>query len=226
MAVGVVTTPLVTIFRIAKSRGEDIAKEMLGDFAGVLGADRWNAYNFLDALRRQLCWSHLIRDFQGFVDRGGIGGRIGERLLRQTNLMFTWWHRVRDGTLTRHTFQHRMLPVMDEITRLLRDARVRAEPKTRGMAKAMLKLKWAFFTFVRVPGVEPTNNVAERRVRPAVIARKLSFGTESPAGSRFVERMLTVTTTLRQQERNVLDYLVAAHRARLERKPAPSLLPV
>jgi len=222
----VVATSLVTVFRIAKSRGEDVAKEMLGEgFTGVLGADRWSAYNFVNAFRRQLCWSHLLRDFQGFVDRGGKGGVIGEALLRQADLMFTWWHRVRDGTLTRRTFQRRMEPVKEEIRRLLRAAVVRAEPKTRGMAKAILKLKGALFTFVREHGVEPTNNVAEQRVRPAVIARKLSFGTESPAGSRFVERMLTVTATLKQQDRNVLDYLVAAHQARLHGRAAPSLLP-
>jgi len=222
----VVATSLVTVFQIAKSRGEDVAKEMLGKgFTGVLGSDRWSAYNFLDVFRRQLCWSHLLRDFQGFVDRGGKGGEIGGALLRQADLMFTWWHRVRDGTLTRRTFQRRMEPVKEEIRRLLRAAVLRAEPKTRGMAKAMLKLKWALFTFVRVPGVEPTNNVSEQRVRTAVIARKLSFGTESPAGSRFVERMLTVTTTLKQQKRNVLDYVVAAHQARLGGRAAPSLLP-
>lgn len=220
-----VTTSLVTVFKIAKSRGEDVAREMLGGFQGVLGADRWSAYNFLDGLRRQLCWSHLKRDFQGFVDRGGKGAKIGAALLRQTDLMFTWWHRVRDGTLARRTFERRMLPVMEEIRRLLRAAVVRAEPKTRGMAKAIVKLKWALFTFVREPGVEPTNNVSERRVRPAVIARKLSFGTESPAGSRFVERMLTATATLKQQDRNVLDYMVAAHEARLHGRATPSLLP-
>jgi transposase len=222
----VLTTPVVTVFKIAKSRGQDVAREMLGGgFQGILGVDRWGAYNFLKALRRQLCWSHLLRDFQGFVDRGGKGGVIGESLLRQADLMFTWWHRIRDGTLLRRTFQRRMEPVTEEIPRLLRAAVVRAEPKTRGMAKAILKLKWALFTFVRESGVEPTNNVAERRIRPAVIARKLSFGTESPEGSRFVERMLTVTTTLKQQDRNVLHYLVAAHEARLLGLPAPSILP-
>ena len=222
----VVTTSLVTVFKIAKSRGEDVARDMLGDgFKGVLGADRWSAYNFVDPLQRQVCWSHLLRDFQGFVDRGGKGGALGEALLQQAALMFTWWHRVRDGTLTRRTFQRRMEPVKEEIRRLLRSAVARAEPKTRGMSKAILKLKWALFTFVREHGVEPTNNVAERRVRPAVIARKLSFGTESSAGSRFVERMLTATTTLRQQDRNVLDYLVAAHEARLAGRSAPSILP-
>jgi transposase len=221
----VVTTSLVTVFQIAKSRGEDVAREMVGEFKGVLGVDRWSAYNFVDVFHRQLCWSHLKRDFLSFVDRGGKGAEIGAALLRQVDLMFTWWHRVRDGTLTHRNFQRRMEPVKEEIRRLLRAAVVRAEPKTRGMAKAILKLKWALFTFVREPGVEPTNNVSERRVRPAVIARKLSFGTESPAGSRFVERMLTTTTTLRQQDRNVLEYLVAAHEARLYGRVAPSLLP-
>ena len=140
-------------------------------------------------------------------------------------MMFAWWHQARDGTLTHQTFQRRMKPVKTEILRLLRSAQVRAEPKTCGMAKAMMKLEGALFTFVREPAVEPTNNVAERRIRPAVIARKLSFGTESAAGSRFVERMLTATTTLRQQNRNVLAYIVAAHQARLDGRPAPSLLP-
>ncbi len=85
----VVTTSLVTVFKIAKSRGADVAREMLGDFNGVLGVDRWSAYNFVDSLRRQLCWSHLIRDFQGFVDRGGKGAVIGQALLHQADLMFT-----------------------------------------------------------------------------------------------------------------------------------------
>lgn len=222
-----VTTSLVTVFRIAKSRGADVAKEMLGKgFAGILGSDRWSAYNFVDSCRRQLCWSHLIRDIQGFVDRGGEGAKIGLQLQQQVTLMFGYWHRVRDGTLQRTTLQRRMIPVQRKILRLLRSARAEAEPKTRGMAKAMLKFQAALFTFVHMPDVEPTNNVSERQVRQAVIMRKLSCGTESANGSRFVERMLTVTATLRQQQRNVLDYLIAAHHARIAGDTAPSLLPL
>jgi len=97
--------------------------------------------------------------------------------------------------------------------------------KTAGIAEEMLKLEKAFFTFVDVEGVEPTNNVAERRIRPAVIYRKLSFGTQSEGGSRFVERMMTVTAALKQQNRNVLEYLTAAYSAHLDGAPAPSLLP-
>jgi transposase len=173
-----VTTSLVTVFRIAKSRGEQIAKDMLGEgFAGILGSDRWGAYNFVASKRRQLCWSHLIRDFQGFVDRGGEGAKIGRQLQQQVELMFGYWHRVRDGTMQRATFQRRMKPVQRKILRLLRSAIAKAEPKTRGMAKAMLKFQAALFTFVHMPDVEPTNNVSERQVRQAVIVRKLSCGT-------------------------------------------------
>lgn len=68
----------------------------------------------------------------------------------------------------------------------------------------------ALWTFVSTEGVEPTTNPAERALRPAVIWRRVSFGTQSERGSRFVERILTVCATLKQQNRNVLDYLTAA----------------
>jgi hypothetical protein len=73
-------------------------------------------------------------------------------------------------------------------------------------------------------GIEPTNNAAERALRHAVIWRKLSFGTQSAAGSRFVERLLTVIETSRRQDRNVFDWLTQAVQAKLRRESAPSLL--
>jgi hypothetical protein len=81
------------------------------------------------------------------------------------------------------------------------------------------------WTFVQVEGVEPTNNTAERSIRPGVLWRKGSFGTQSAAGSRFVESMMTVVATLKQQQRNVLEYLTAACEAALRGEAAPSLLP-
>jgi transposase len=73
--------------------------------------------------------------------------------------------------------------------------------------------------------VEPTNNAAERALRPAVLWRKNSFGSQSEAGSLFVSKMLTVVTTLRAQDRRVLDYLVEACRAARQGLPVPSLIP-
>ena len=225
----VAATTMVTVFQIATSRGAKIAKQMLGeDFAGFIVTDRWSAYTWVDAARRQICWSHLIRDFQGFVDRGGRGGEIGDTLLDQVDKMFEWWHRVRDGTLDRVTFQAKMKPVQARIIELLQEAKDLEdsdESKTRGMAGKILELKDALFTFVRVEGVEPTNNFGERQIRPGAMWRRTSFGTQSEAGSRFVERMLTATATLRQQKRSVLDFLTDAYAAHLADKPGPSLLP-
>src|SRR5260370_20724651 len=73
--------------------------------------------------------------------------------------------------------------------------------------------------------VGPTNRVSERALRPAVLWRKGSFGSDSAAGSRFLERLLTVVATCRQQGRHLLDFLVAAGEAALHPAAAPSLLP-
>lgn len=229
----VAATAMVTVFQIATSRGATIAKQMLGeDFAGFIVTDRWSAYNWVDAKRRQLCWSHLIRDLQSFVDRGGRGAELGSGLLDQVDKMFEWWHRVRDGTLDRATFQAWMKPVEVEIIRLLQEASSSTDDKsdklarkTAGMAREILKLKSALFTFVRVEGIEPTNNFGERQVRPGAMWRRTSFGTQSEAGSRFVERMLTTAATLRQQNRNVLEFLTEAYTAMLSGKTPPSMLP-
>lgn len=222
-----VATSLVAIFRIETSRGGRVAREMLGeDFSGFLTTDRWSAYNWYEVALRQLCWSHLTRDFQGFIDRGGEGGRLGELLMGERNQMFDWWHRVRDGTMDRSAFEEQMKPLEERVGRLLADAVARAEPKTAGMAAELLKLEHSMWTFAHVEGLEPTNNFAERLIRHGVMYRKTSFGTQSPQGSRFVERVLTTVTTLRLQQRNVLDFLtetIAAHRRGSTR---PSLLPI
>jgi hypothetical protein len=113
---------------IATSRGGKVARHLLGvDFAGFLTTDRWSAYEWVDAGLRQLCWAHLTRDFQGFIDRGGRGGRIGRELMRERNRFFTWYHRVRDGTLAREHFEERMRGVERRVGQLLREAAVRAE---------------------------------------------------------------------------------------------------
>ena len=95
-------------------------------------------------------------------------------------------------------------------------------PKTEGTCREILKLRQALWTFVRHEGVEPTNDAAERAIRPGVLWRKGSFGTQSAEGSRFVEVLLTVVATLKQQHRHVLAYVTAACEAALLRQPAPS----
>ena len=192
---------------------------------GIVGSDRWGAYNWLEPRQRQLCWAHLKRDFQALVDRGGISEPLGRALLEQVEKMFGLWHRVRDGTLSRTDFQAAMQPIQTRVGELLREGATLACDKTRHTCLNILKLEVALWTFVRVEGVEPTNNDAERRLRRGVLWRRRSFGTQSADGSRFVERVLTAVTTLRQQKRDVLDYLTQACAAVIRGDKSPSLLP-
>jgi transposase len=223
----VAATPCVTVFLVALHRSGEVAKQILGEkFAGILNSDRWSAYNWLDNDQRQLCWAHLLRDFQAFVERGGISQCIGEALLTQTKPMFDGWHHLREGTWSRSYFQDYMQPVRHQIADLLRQGAACDHAGTAGTCRDILKREEALFTFVDVQGVEPTNNLAERQIRPGVLWRKGSFGTQSAAGSRFVERIMTVVSTLKQQNRNVLEYLTMACDAANCGQPAPSLLPV
>jgi transposase len=216
----------VAVFLIRRSRGAAVAKELLGErFTGFLITDRWNGYNWIGTSMRQLCWAHLVRQFKGFEDHGPHGQRLGQQLQACSASMFGHWHRVRDGTLQRSSFQQYMGPIRSEILQRLREGSLCGVPKIAGRCREILKLQGALFTFVRVAGIEPTNNIAERAVRPAVLWRKGSFGTDSESGSRFVERILTAVATLRIQRRNVLDYITRACEAQLHGQAAPSLLP-
>jgi transposase len=222
----VAVTSLVTVFVMRLSRGGQVARELLSEtFDGILVTDRYSAYNWYPVRWRQLCWAHLLRDFAAMRDRGGPSKPIGTALLTQVHQMFTWWHRVREGTLTRASFRSYMTPLRREVVRLLEAGRSCGVPQTAGTCQAILKQREALWTFVQVPGVEPTNNAAERAIRPGVLWRKGSFGTHSEAGSCFVTSMMTVVATLKQQQRHVVAYLTAAHAAALRGAAAPSLLP-
>ncbi len=223
----VAVTTWVTVFVVRLSRGGDIARALLGKtFSGILVTDRYSAYNWYPVRWRQLCWAHLLRDFEAMRDRGGYSEEIGNALLAQAHQMFTWWHRVREGTLKRSTFRSYMTPLRREVERLLEAGSRCGEPRTAGTCRDILKRREALWTFVQVDGVEPTNNTAERALRPGVLWRKGSFGTQSEEGSRFVESMMTVMATLKQQQRNVLGYLTEACEAALRGEAAPSLLPL
>jgi transposase len=223
----VCTTPIVTVFRLFQTRGADGKAQLLGaDYPGIVGSDRYSAYNNLDPDHRQVCWSHLKRDFQALVERGGESQTIGRLLLAQVAQIFRLWYQVRDGTLARVDFQTAMQPIRQEVSALLHIGTFVKHAATRHTCQNILKVEPALWTFADQEGVEPTNNAAERALRRGVIWRRRSFGTQSENGSRFVERILTVVTTLRQQKRDALDFLTKACQARTLGIPPPSLLPV
>jgi len=222
----VAVTTWVTVFLVRLSRGAKVAEELLGErFCGILGTDRWSAYTWYPTRWRQICWAHLLRDFEAMIERGGPSQEVGERLREQAQQMFHAWHRVRDGTRTHAQCRVVMRPIRCAVARWLKAGQTCGVAKTEGVCREVLKVYDALWTFVRVEGVEPTNNAAERAIRPGVLWRKGRFGTQSAQGSRFVEAMMTVVATLKQQHRNVLASLTDACQAAYTGLPAPSLLP-
>ena len=212
-----------TFFACRTSRAAEVLKELLGDaFTGVIHCDRARMYWSFGRL--QWCWAHLKRDFQALIDGPcPTEKRLGHDLMRPTKEMFVLWQKVRDGTISRRTFRRRMQPIRQQVDALLLRGYFNA--RTRNFCKELVEHGEHLWTFVDIEGVEPTNNAAERALRHAVIWRKLSFGTQSASGSRFVERLLTVIETCRCQRRNVFGWLVQAVQAHHHGQPIPSLLP-
>lgn len=221
-----VVTAALTVFHIDPSRGGQVARRLLGPaWTGVVGTDRGTMYSWLPPERRQVCWAHLKRDFQKLVDFGPGARPIGQRLLTIEAQVFARWHRFRAGALDRAGLRAELAPLQAELAQVLEEAIAGTDAKAAGVCWELRKLWPALWTFAEVAGVEPTNNAAERALRPAVLWRKGSFGTHSTAGSRFVERMLSVTASCRQQGRPVIEVLRAVLCATRSGSTPPSLLP-
>jgi len=217
-------TATMTVFLIRPFRSKAVAQELLGeDFPGTLITDRYGAYAW--ALWRQICWAHLKRDFERIAGRHGRAGEVGRRLKNLGEQLFETLGKFRDGVIQPSTFESYVSRHRAAIRRALIDGTTCGHAKTEGTCKEILKVETHLWTFTREEGVEPTNNRAERSLRHGVIWRKTRLGTQSLAGSDYVERMLTVVTTLKQQGRDVLGYLTAAIDAQLHGRSAPSLLP-
>jgi transposase len=221
----VAATADAAYFRIARSRGSDVARELLGaNFKGRIVTDRWCAYTIIPVQRRQICWAHLKRDFQKIVDRGGVGQPFGEEALRLTKVLFTIWQAYERGDISRRAMREGLFEVETSFGALFGEGLASPDQKLQGFCKKLLELGEALFLFVRVAGVEPTNNRAERALRPVVLWRKGSFGTWSAAGSRFVERMMTVVMTTRFRGASVLAYIEAVCAAADRGEPIPSIM--
>ena len=218
--------PLFAVFGIFPSRKATAIGHLLGEtYAGIVNCDRAKMYWRIKHL--QWCWAHLKRDFQALIDHPDRQvKRLGHDLMRQVKLVFQHWWDHRSGKISRKTFQERMVPVRAEVDGLLLRGIFSGNDRLMGMCNELYDHREWLWTFVDQEDVEPTNNTAERVLRHAVIWRKLSFGTQSARGSRFVERMLTTIETCRLQKRSVFEYLTAAVKAHLSKQPAPSLLPV
>jgi len=211
-------------FAIAPDRHEDRAKDLLADTRAIVTSDRWWAYAHLPTSRRQICWAHLRRDFTAHAEGLAAEKEFGEAGLELCERVFWAWEVFahtgdrRQLKLTVRRLQREFKPI------LRRYAAKRARNKyCRGMARNLLKVWPALWTFAKAPSVEPTNNHAERALRSAVIYRKLSLGSQSHGGERRIARLLSAHTTCRLQGRSLFAYLSDALSAHARGDPVPLL---
>ena len=159
------------------------------------------------------------------IDRGGESAEVGRLLLGHSERLFDWWHRVRDGTMARATLRSKVAMMRFSFREDLRRGVECGCAKTAGTCRELLAGETHLWTFVRVEGVEPTNNDAERALRHGVIYRKTQRRDRQRGGEPVRGADAEVVATCRQQDINVLDYLTRCYQAHLDGQPAPSLLP-
>lgn len=216
-------------YRLDRHRNREACRALLaaaetGLSPPCVTTDRYGVYDYLDPEYRSFCWAHLIRECLGMAARGGVDGAVAHWLLDRMGTVLTHWQELRAGQLDREQFLATVEPLREGFRAPLEWGRERGSRATQALCRALLKNWASLWAWQAVAGGEPTNNAAERALRPAVLWRKSSFGHQSETGKQFVERMLTVVGTLRQQHRNVWEYLVATCVASLHGQPGPTLL--
>jgi transposase len=208
-----------TMFAVRATREATALTTFLGAaFHGIVTCDRAKMYGHLGSL--QWCWAHWKRDFQARIDSGDPRAQhVGYRLKHAVCELFEHWGDYRQGKMSRAALLRRMGPVRRNVERLLLRGTQCGHADTRGTCWELYEHRPWPWMFLHREGLEPTDNACERSLRHAVIWRKLSFGTQSANGSRFVETMLTVVETCHQQ--------AASQRLRLSdsRRRSPSRSP-
>lgn len=219
----------MALFTISVSRGSKVLKDVLGKvYGGILCSDRFSAYNAYHKGVRQVCWAHIIRDFRGIKHacRSPDAVQFSKWALKEIGRMFGFWYALRDEQLDRKSLVHKSVPIRARLNRCLQIYQHSSDREVRTLAKGLLKAWPHLFTFLEYAGVEPTNNSAERGIRPAVQWRKICFGNRSEKGELLTARLLTATRTCILQQRNPFEFIVDSINAHRKKLSPPSLLTV
>jgi transposase len=219
------TTREATFLQIAEHCNREQFQALIGAYSGILVSDRWNGYSHLDPHQRQVCWSHLQRDFRRHADGLDEQKTFGEQGLKLTRRVFAAWRAYQHEHHDRQALKAEIKPIQTELRALLEQASPNKARNRwhRQFANNLLKVWPALWTFTTTAGVEPTNNPAERALRAPVIHRKVSLGTQSKDGERFAERALSAAATCRQQRRSLFTYLSQLITAHARGDPFPAL---
>jgi transposase len=208
----VFVTPCAVLFRLYLGRGQEWASKLFGCFAGILTSDRWCGYNHYPLEKRQLCWAHLIRDFKAMRESGPEGEAIGIALRKEAHSMFRMWHRFKKWKVNQEkqgiqvsmtVLESQLHTIRDRVRSLLEVGTKRGVPK----CGTILKVEPLLWTFTQEKDIEPTNNVAEQNIRPAVLWKKRSFGVENERGAQYAESMLSIWATARRNGVNPIAFL-------------------
>ncbi len=219
------TTPAATFLQIAERCNREQFNALIGAYPGIVISDRWNGFEHLDPNQRQVCWSHIQRDFRRHSEGLAEQKSFGQQGLELTRRVFAAWRAYRHEHHDRDRLAAEIVPIQTELRRLLEEASPKSKRTRwhRRFANNLLKVWPALWTFVTTAGVEPTNNAAERALRAPVIHRKVSLGTQSKNGERFAERALSAAATCRLQSRSLFTYLSELLIAHGRGDPFPAL---
>jgi len=220
------TTRGATFLQIAEHCNREQFNALVGTgYAGIVVSDRWNGFEHRDPHQRQVCWSHIQRDFRRHAEALAEQKTFGEQGLELTRQVFAAWRAYQHEHHDREQLKAGIAPIQTELRQLLEEASPKSQRTRwhRRFANNLLKVWPALWTFVTVPHVEPTNNPAERALRSPVIHRKVSLGTQSNDGERFAERALSAAATCRQQRRSLFTYLSELLTAHNRGDPFPAL---
>jgi len=224
----VFVSPLVVYFSIAASRGAKVLRSVLGDvFHGVITSDDHSAYrSYQKKGLWQLCWAHIIRKLKALKDgRASPDAYIFSRnMLKEVGQILGCWHAFREGYITREQLLNATTLMRARMKKYCQKYLASPDEEVRTRAKRLFDNWDHLFLFLTHEGVEPTNNIAERNLRPAVQWRKLCFGNQSEAGERFTERILTVTRTCQLRGKNPFHFLADLMEAAFKATPRPSLI--
>lgn len=215
-------------FEIKAHRSAVAFQEVFGLFKGGITTDRHGAYNLHEG-SRQLCWSHADRDFEKIASREGFDKLVGEQLLQCKSTVFDLWHSFKVGQIQRDELINRIEAGPKEDLKLWLKAGIAHEDtqaKTKATCGDFFNRFDMLWVFIYRENIEPTNNAAERSLRFGVIWRKLSYGTQSETGERFVERVMTVAMTLKLQAKNSFNYFTECFKALIHGGQSPPVFSI
>lgn len=213
-----------TYFKLDFSRGKKLAQSLIGGIPFLVVTDRYPAYDYLPQEHHQVCWAHLKRDFKRISERVASAGLIGRALLKAYGRLFAFIH---SGHQERWLFEKkskkRLRRIKNQLLSALKAGTQNGHLKTQRTCQKILDCGASLWRFLEIPLAPATNNLAERQLRPLVIAKKLSFGTQSNRGSRFIERTFSVMMTCQQQGKSFFAFIQKALQAHFTGLESPKL---